>query len=125
MQKSIPNWVLVRGSGDIGSAVAHGLFQAGYAVLMHELPQPTVIRRKMSFADAVFDGSAVLEGVNSERVDDLSLLSELLLSHKSIPLVTVEIFKALEISRPQVLVDARMRKHSQPEKQIQLAGRTI
>ncbi len=67
--------ILVRGSGDIGSAVAHHLFQAGYGVAIHESVQPTVPRRKMAFADAVFDGEATLDGVQARRVDDLSLLT--------------------------------------------------
>ena len=52
--------VLVRGVGDIGSAVAHRLFGAGYGVVIHDDPQPTTTRRGMAFADAVFDGRASL-----------------------------------------------------------------
>ncbi|GAB4450066.1 MAG: hypothetical protein Fur0044_45620 [Anaerolineae bacterium] len=63
--------VLVRGSGDIGSAVAHVLFRAGYAVAIHDIPQPTATRRKMAFTDAIFDGRARLEGVEARRVDNL------------------------------------------------------
>jgi len=44
--------ILVRGSGDIGSAVAHRLFEAGYAVVIHDTTQPTTTRRKMAFTDA-------------------------------------------------------------------------
>jgi xanthine dehydrogenase accessory factor len=120
----MPN-ILVRGSGDIGSAVAHLLFQTGYGVLIHETPQPATTRRKMAFADAVFDGRATLEGIESQKVDELTLLHELLLDHKIIPLVTEDFSKTLEILRPQVLVDARMRKHSQPEVQIKFARLTI
>ena len=121
---SIP-YILVRGSGDIGSAVAHFLFQAGYGVVIHESTQPTVTRRKMAFADAVFDGSAILEGIESKKMDDHSLLRDILLDHKMIPLVTRDFFKTLEILQPQVLIDARMRKHSEPETQIHLAALTI
>jgi glutamate dehydrogenase/leucine dehydrogenase len=32
--------VLVRGSGDVGSAVAHQLFSAGHAVILHDRPRP-------------------------------------------------------------------------------------
>jgi xanthine dehydrogenase accessory factor len=116
---------LVRGSGDIGSAVAHHLFQAGYGVVIHDSAQTTTTRRKMAFADAVFDGVAILEGVESKWVGKLSCLASLLLEHEIIPLVTEDFGKALEIMRPQILVDARMRKHSQPETQIHLAELTI
>jgi xanthine dehydrogenase accessory factor len=49
----------------------------------------------------------------------------MLVEHKIIPLVTEDLDKILEVVLPQVLVDARMRKHSQPEVQIQLASLTI
>lgn len=48
--------VLVRGVGDIGSAVANHLFTDGYCVVIHDEPLPTTTRRRMAFADAVFDG---------------------------------------------------------------------
>lgn len=52
--------VLIRGSNDVGSAIAHRLVRHGYAVLIHDEPAPAVARRRMSFADALFDGHAVL-----------------------------------------------------------------
>lgn len=117
--------ILVRGSGDVGSAVAHHLFQAGYGVVIHDSTQPTTTRRKMAFADAVFDGSAILDNIESKKVDGLFLLRDMLTGHKMIPLVTEELPKTLEALHPRVLVDARMRKHSQPEPQIHLAALTI
>jgi 2-polyprenyl-6-methoxyphenol hydroxylase-like FAD-dependent oxidoreductase len=45
--------VLVRGAGDVGSAVATVLFRAGYAVALHDEPAPAAPRRGMAFADAV------------------------------------------------------------------------
>jgi xanthine dehydrogenase accessory factor len=117
--------ILVRGSGDVGSAVAHSLFQGGYDVVIHESTQPTATRRKMAFVDSVFDGSSVLNGVESKRVDALSLLPDILGGHKIIPLVTVDFLETLDALHPQVLVDARMWKHSQPEAQIHLAALTI
>lgn len=48
---------LVRGVGDIGSAIAHRLFLAGRAVAVHDGEQPTTTRRGMAFADSVFDTS--------------------------------------------------------------------
>lgn len=117
--------ILVRGSGDVGSAVAHCLFQAGYGVVIHDSTQPTTTRRKMAFADAIFDGSAILDGIESKRINKFSLLRGLLIEHKMIPVVTRDLPVTLEVLRPHVFVDARMRKHSQPESQITLAALTI
>jgi len=115
----------VRGSGDVGSAVAHALFKAGYAVVIHESAQPAATRRKMSFCDAVFDGSALLDGVRGERVDDLSEISKFLKGGHVIPLTTLELQSVLAALQPEVVVDARMRKHDQPGTQITLAPFTV
>jgi xanthine dehydrogenase accessory factor len=117
--------ILVRGSGDIASAVAHLLFRCGYAVLMHESPQPGATRRKMAFTDAVFDGSAWLEGLESRRIDDLYGLLAALDAHQFIPLTVAGFAWILKEVSPAVLVDARMRKHSQPEAQLGLAPLTL
>jgi len=61
---------LVRGVGDIGSAVVHRLFRAGHAVAVHDGEQPTITRRGMAFADTIFDGRTTLDGVGAIRVDD-------------------------------------------------------
>lgn len=117
--------ILVRGSGDVGSAVAHCLFQAGYGVVIHDSAQTTTTRRKMAFADAIFDGHAILEGVESKKISNFSLLLGLLIEHKIIPLATSDLLVTLETLHPQILIDARMRKHSQPDSQIHLAALTI
>jgi xanthine dehydrogenase accessory factor len=55
--------VVIKGAGDLASGVAHRLFRSGFAVIMTELPQPTVIRRPVAFAAAVFNGRATVEGI--------------------------------------------------------------
>lgn len=116
--------ILVRGSNDVASAVAHRLFREGYGVVLHDDPNPTVTRRKMAFADAIFDGETTLEGVTAKRADSVNLRSELI-SPKFIPVVVGDVFRLLEKLRPQVLVDARMRKHKKPSRQFHLAPLTI
>jgi len=113
--------ILVRGANDIGSAVALRLFQAEYSVILHELPLPTVARRKMSLADAVFDGHASLNGVEAQLVENWYLLRRMLMTHQVIPVIVRDFYELLRTLRPQVVVDARMRKHIQPENQRGLA----
>ncbi len=116
--------VLVRGSNDVASAVAHRLFREGYGVVIHDDPKPTVTRRKMAFADAIFDGEATLEGVTARRVEGVNLRSELI-SPTFIPVMVSDIFRLVKKLRPQVLVDARMRKHKKPSRQFHFAPLTI
>jgi xanthine dehydrogenase accessory factor len=117
--------VVVRGVGDIGSAVAHRLFREGCAVMIHDEPKPTTTRRGMAFADVVFDGRATLEGVDAARAQDLRGVRELLASHQVIPVYVRPLAPLLAGIQPAVLVDARMRKHSVPEVQLGLADFTI
>jgi len=68
---------VVRGIGDVGSGIAHRLFVEGHRVVIHDGPLPTT-RRGMAFADAVFDGSAVLDDVHAVRAHDLARVREAL-----------------------------------------------
>ncbi len=98
--------ILVRGIGDVGSAVAHVARMAGHVVLIHDIAAPPVHRRAMSFADAMFDGVATLDGltcVRSDALDDGLVATAL-------PYADIR-----AAFRPDVLVDARLRKRAAPE----------
>ena len=116
---------LVRGCGDIGSAVAHALFSAGHSVLIHDAAAPAFARRGMAFTDAMFGGSAVLEGLTGRRTDDVFSIRWLLEQRQEIPLAAGDFRKILDYLRPQVLIDARMNKRAVPDRQSGLAPLTI
>lgn len=78
--------ILVRGLGEIGSAVAHRLFTGGYPVVIHQGPDaPRAHRRAMSFADAFFDGVAVLDGVTASVFDGASTMHAALHDRAFVP----------------------------------------
>jgi xanthine dehydrogenase accessory factor len=116
--------ILVRGVGDVGSAVAHTLHLSGYAVAIHDEPEPSTSRRGMAFTDAVFDGEVTLAGVLARRVESVQALSTALASRDFLPVTTMPITDVLELPW-HVLVDARMRKREVPEDQRLLAPVTI
>ena len=117
--------VLIRGVGDIGSAVAHLLFSNGYSVIVHDELKPTTTRRGMAFADAVFEGHAVLDGVRAIRADSLEHVKQALAQRDVIPVYVGPWGPLLATLQHRVLVDARMRKHSAPEVQRDFADFTI
>lgn len=117
--------VLVRGIGDVGSAVAHALFGAGFAVVIHDEPQPTHSRRQMAFTDALFDGKARLAGLDAMRIDDLLPLQDFLCAREGIAASMQSLEALLVAFTPDVLVDARMRKRQIPEVQRHMAALTI
>ena len=107
---------LVRGCGDIGSAVAHALFSAGHAVVIHDVAAPSFARRGMAFTDALYDDAACLEGVIGRRMTDIFSIRLMLKQHREIPLAADRFAKVLEYLRPHVLI---------PERECGLAPLTI
>lgn len=99
--------VLVRGANELASAVARTLLLSGHAVALHQSAPEPVLRRKMSFADAWWDGIATLGGVEARRVDrDPDLLSGLT-SGMFVPLITHPDLAAVGRWPWDVVVDAR------------------
>jgi xanthine dehydrogenase accessory factor len=115
--------VLIRGCGDVGSAVAHALLRSGHEIVIHDVALPAAPRRGMAFADAIFDGACELDGVRARRVDDVARLREV--ASDEVLLTTAALDDVLGAVAPDVLVDARMRKRAQPEPQRGLAALTI
>jgi xanthine dehydrogenase accessory factor len=57
--------VVIRGAGDLATGVAHRLHRSGFRVLLLEVAQPLVVRRTVSFAQAVIDGTMIVEHVTA------------------------------------------------------------
>lgn len=79
----------------------------------------------MAFADALFGGSTELDGVRGIRFDDAREVKAASDRCDAVAVTAVELPMLIALLRPDVLVDARMRKHDQPESQITLAPFTI
>lgn len=62
--------ILVRGGGDLATGVIHKLHQSGYQVLILECDRPSAIRRHVAFCEAVYDGTAEVEGVVCRRITE-------------------------------------------------------
>lgn len=115
---------LVRGVGDVGSAVAHALHRAGHSVAIHDSPEPTAHRRGMAFVDAIFDGQVILEGVTARRTGQPSGVSDVWDSG-AIAVYTGPFPDCLAALPWEVLVDARMRKRARAEDQRSCAPLVI
>jgi xanthine dehydrogenase accessory factor len=61
--------VVVRGGGDLATGVVARLHRAGFPVTVLELASPLAIRRTVSVAQAVTDGSAVIEDLSVQVVE--------------------------------------------------------
>ncbi|KAB3532097.1 selenium-dependent molybdenum cofactor biosynthesis protein YqeB [Alkaliphilus serpentinus] len=59
--------VLIKGAGDLATAVGHKLFRSGFQVVMTDINVPTCIRRTVSFANCIFEEEWEVEGVKAKR----------------------------------------------------------
>lgn len=57
--------VVIRGAGDLATGIAIRFFMCGFPIIMLDIDQPTVIRRTVSFAQAMYDGQMTVEGVTA------------------------------------------------------------
>lgn len=89
------------------------------------MTQPTTTRRGMAFADAVFEGQAVLDGVRAVRVDSVEQVVQALDRRDAIPVFVRPLGSLLATVGHRLLVDARVRKHAAPEVQMGFADLTV
>lgn len=64
--------IICRGAGDLATGIIHRLNRAGHRVIALETDYPAAIRRQVSFCEAVYDGSAAVEGVTARLVPALA-----------------------------------------------------
>lgn len=103
--------VWVRGGGDLGTGVAHRLHRAGFPVVVTEVSPPLVIRRAVSFANAIYEGRWAVEGVIAEFASSLSQARRVL-NAGNVPVLGDPSGENVLGLAPQAMVDARMRKQS-------------
>ena len=104
--------VVVKGGGELGSGVAHKLFRSGFKVCILERERPTVERRMVSYASAIFFGEFEVEGVKAKRARDVDEAIEILESREAIPVLIDPEWSSLRRLKPMVVVDAIMAKRN-------------
>ena len=129
--------IICRGAGDLATGIIHRLHRAGHRVIALETDYPAAIRRQVSFCEAVYDGSAVVEGVTARLVPALadaetdtetysgendtpaahivsekwdSSAIEAVLEAGEVPLLIDPKGESIELLRPDVVVDAIIAK---------------
>ncbi|ACB95862.1 hypothetical protein [Beijerinckia indica] len=99
--------ILVLGIGELASAVARKLHLAGHAVAINQSTPPSVIRRRMAFADAWTDGQCTFEGVEARRADKSKDFLAGLRSGMFIPILWHNFEEVTERWPWDVIIDAR------------------
>ena len=102
---------VVRGGGDLGSGVAHALHKSGFKVLILEVAQPKTIRRKVSFAQAVFDGHTIVEGIKAVKAATKQDIDEIW-NQDCIPVCVDPEARLLKEVKADVVIDALLAKQN-------------
>ena len=103
--------VLIRGAGDIATGVAVRLHRCGFSVLLTELPNPTAVRRTVAFSEAVYRGTASVEGITARLCESEATARTAI--EQGEPAVMIDpAGESVSAFRPDVLVDAMLAKRN-------------
>ena len=103
--------VIIRGGGDLATGVAVRLFRAGFSVIILEIERPTVIRLPVSFARAIYEGEATVEGIDAVLIPSWEKAEDII-KKGEIPVLIDPKGNCIEKFSPTVIVDAILAKHN-------------
>lgn len=103
--------VLIRGAGDLASGAAARLHRSRFSIVMTELPEPLMVRRKVSFGEAIYDGQITVEELVARRADNLAEARSIMAAGQIPVLVDPEATCRRDL-QPSVIVDAIMSKQN-------------
>ena len=118
--------IICRGAGDLATGIIHRLHRAGHRVIALETDYPAAIRRQVSFCEAVYDGSAAVEGVTARLVPVLTDAEpshiasekwdrsaiEAVLEAGEVPLLIDPKGESIALLKPDVVIDAIIAKRN-------------
>jgi len=103
--------IIVRGGGDLATATILKLHNSGFRVISLEIEKPTVIRRTVSFAQAMYDGAIEVEGVKAVKVEatDLDHIYEIL-DKRQVAICNDPNGLLIKVLHPQIVIDGILAK---------------
>jgi xanthine dehydrogenase accessory factor len=107
--------ILIKGGGDLASGVALRLYRSGFPIVMTELPRPLMVRRTVSFGEAVNLEHMQVEGVTAVYVPDAATARILATGRdeeRPIPVLIDSDAGCRDLLKPTVVVDAIMAKRN-------------
>lgn len=109
--------ILLRGGGDLATGVAWRLHHAGFPVVVTELPNPLVVRRRVALATAALEGEITVESLRAVRVETpdeaWTLAATGVIPVLVAPDISLLLNSSLVTRHPSLIViDARMAKRN-------------
>lgn len=103
--------IVIRGAGEMASAVAWRLHMARFRLVMTEREKPLAVRRRVSFCEAAWDGTTEVEGIVARLIDNPDRVSSHYVNGE-IPLLVDQDLECLQTLKPDVLIDATLSKRN-------------
>jgi len=103
--------ILIKGGGEIASAVAHKLYRSHFKVCLTEVSLPIAVSRGVAFCEALYDGEKAVEGVVARRV---GLAEEITATWREgkLPILVDPQAKTKDWLKPDIVIDAIMAKRN-------------
>lgn len=101
--------VIVKSGGDIATGIIQKLHRSGFRVLVLEIERPTTIRRTVSFSEAVYTGSTVVEDLLALRVSNQNEIIDAW-EKDYIPVIVDPFGEYIQKIKPLVLIDSIIAK---------------
>ncbi len=99
---------VVRGGGDLATGIIYRLWRTGFRVLCLEIQRPLVVRRTVSAASAIFDGSITVDGM---LVQHINTPNDIFL-HEGVSIIVDPDALSVDVLKPFLLVDSIMAKRN-------------
>lgn len=103
--------IIVRGGGDMATAVIHRLHGAGFAVLALEAEYPAAIRRQVAISEAVYEGRAAVEGMTAVRIAHAEEAAAVI-ADGCVPVLVDPEGRCIKKLRPAAVIDAIIAKRN-------------
>lgn len=101
--------VVIRGAGDIATGIGHRLYKSGFDIIFLEKEDPSMVRRKVSFSEVVYENEITIEGVkgkiSNSRKESLELIKKGI-----IPVMIDDKGDYIKKFNPKIVVDAILAK---------------
>ncbi|MCR4431130.1 MAG: selenium-dependent molybdenum cofactor biosynthesis protein YqeB [Tepidanaerobacteraceae bacterium] len=101
--------VVIKGGGELASAVAHRLHQCGFPVIITEIDQPRMERRYVSFGNSIYENIWTVEGATSKLITFDENINEVL-SQDLIPVIIDPECNIAKKIHPTILIDGILAK---------------
>lgn len=109
MMENRNDLIVVRGGGDLATGTIHRLWSAGFRVLILETDSPAAIRRQVALCEAVYEGSATVEGLTAVRIENVQQAAQVWAAG-NVPMLIDAAGACLAQLHPAVVVDAIIAK---------------